>query len=155
MPNRKRLPKPVIRGTFRLSVVIALLVAVYCGISGYIAAVDADRETWRIWGTLRCGERFLGQDMSSYTSPVRPDVIDIGRAGCSNSTFWASYDEIRKAVARDAGPPAEELIFGRVIWLKLIEALIYAVTALVAVNLAGVLFLGARGLFRWVRTGYR
>jgi hypothetical protein len=39
----------VIRGTFRLSVVIALLVAVYGVISGYMAALDADRETWRIW----------------------------------------------------------------------------------------------------------
>jgi hypothetical protein len=144
----------IIRGTLRLSVVIALLVAVYCGIAGYIAAVDADRETWRIWRTLRCGERFLGQDMSSYASPVRSDVIDIGRAGCSNSTFWASYDEIREAVARSE-PPAEQLRFGTVLWFKLIEALIFAVAAVIAVNLAGVLFLGARGLFRWVRSGYR
>jgi hypothetical protein len=144
----------VIRGTFRLSVVIALLIAVYCVISGYIAALDADRETWRIWGTLRCGERFLGQDMTSYASPVRSDVIDIGRAGCSNSTFWASYDEIRAAVAHSE-PPAEDLRFGKVFWLNSINALIFAVAALIAVNLAGVLFLGTRGLFQWVRSGYR
>jgi hypothetical protein len=89
----------IVRGTFRLSIVIALLVAAYVGISGYIEAVSSDAEDMRIWTTLRCGERFLGQDMSSYTSPVRSDVIDIGKAGCSSSTFWATRDEIRKAVA--------------------------------------------------------
>jgi hypothetical protein len=144
----------VIRGTFRLSVVIALLVGAYCVISGYMVALDADRETWRIWNTLRCGERFLGQDMSSYASPVRSDVIDIGRAGCSTSTFWASYDEIRAAVAR-SGPPAEDLRFGEVFWFQSIIALFLVAAAFIAVNLAGVLFLGIRGLCRWMRTGYQ
>jgi hypothetical protein len=144
----------VIRGTFRLSVMIALLVGAYCVISGYVAALDADRETWRIWRTLRCGERFLGQDMTRYASPVRSDVIDIGRAGCSNSTFWASYDEIRAAVARSE-PPPEDLRFSVVFWFQSINALFFAVAAFIAVNLAGVLFLGIRGLFRWLRTGYQ
>jgi hypothetical protein len=144
----------VIRGTFGFSVVIALLVGAYCVIWAYVAALDADRETWRIWGTLRCGERFLGHDMTRYASPVRSDVIDIGRAGCSNSTFWASYDEIRAAVARSE-PPPEDLRFSEVLWFKSINALFFAVAAFIAVNLAGVLFLGIRGLFRWVRTGYQ
>ena len=60
----------VLRGTFRLSVVVALLVAAYYGITAHVAAHDADREEWKFWNTLRCGERFLGQDMSSYASPV-------------------------------------------------------------------------------------
>jgi hypothetical protein len=142
----------IVRGTFRLSIVIALLVAAYVGISGYIEAVSSDAEDMRIWTTLRCGERFLGQDMSSYTSPVRSDVIDIGKAGCSSSTFWATRDEIRKAVAQ-TDPPVSG--YSRVFWFKLGEALFAAAYAFVAVNLAGLLFLGVRGLFRWVRAGYR
>jgi hypothetical protein len=57
----------IAEGTFRLSIVIAVLVAAYYGISDYMAAVNSNAEDMRIWTTLRCGERFLGQDMSSYT----------------------------------------------------------------------------------------
>jgi hypothetical protein len=144
----------VIRGTFRLSVVIALLLAVYSGISGYNAASKADQETWRIWTSLRCGERFLGQDMSRYTSPVRPEVIDIGSAGCSNERFWATFEEIRAALAR-SGPPPEQLRFGEVFQFNLYVGLFTALAAFLVVNLLGFLFLGARGLFQWVRRGYR
>jgi hypothetical protein len=56
----------IARGTFRLSIVIALVVAAYYGISGYKAAMDDEYEKQKLWTTLRCGERFLGQDMSSY-----------------------------------------------------------------------------------------
>jgi hypothetical protein len=91
--------------------------------------------------------------MSRFASPSRPEVIDIGKAGCSNSSFFATFDEIREAVAlRD--PPTEWRGFGEVFHFKLFEALFAALGAFLAVNLAGVLFLGARGLFRWVRTGY-
>jgi hypothetical protein len=34
----------IVRGTFRLSIVIALLVAAYYGITGYMAAMRADDE---------------------------------------------------------------------------------------------------------------
>jgi hypothetical protein len=143
----------VIRGTFRLSLVIALVVAAYYGISGYLAAIDAEQANRKLWSTLQCGERFLGQDMSRFASPSRPEVIDIGKAGCSNSSFFATFDEIREAVTR-SDPPAEWRGFGEVFSFKLYEALFAACGAFLVVNLAGVLFLGARGLVRWVRTGY-
>jgi hypothetical protein len=142
----------IIRGTFRLSVVVALLVAVGYGIWGYVAATRADDENWRIWTTLRCGERFLGQDMSKYISPVRPEVIDIGSAGCSNERFWATFEEIRDAVRRSE---PEGIRFNEVFRYNLYGALFNAVAALVLVNLTGFVLLGARGLFRWVRAGYR
>jgi hypothetical protein len=145
----------IARGTFRLSIVIALLVAAYYGISGYMAAMNAEYEKQKFWTTLRCGERFLGQDMSSYSSPSRPEVIDIGRAGCSNSTFWATFDEIREALARPEPPPELWRGFGEVFRFKLYEALFLALAAFVAVNLAGFRFLGARSVFRWILTGYR
>jgi len=69
----------IIRGTFRLSIVTALLVAIYYGITGYMAVMEREQANWKLWNTLRCGARFLDQDMSKYTSPVRPEVIDIGR----------------------------------------------------------------------------
>jgi hypothetical protein len=66
----------IARGTFRLSIVIALLVAAYYGISGYIEARNSEYENWKLWTTLRCGERFLDKDMSGYTDDGR--AFDIG-----------------------------------------------------------------------------
>ena len=92
------------------------MVAAYYGISGYVAGMDAERENWRIWTTLRCGARFLGQDMSSYTNEA--GLIDIGRAGCSDGRFLAKFDEIREAAARPT-PPEEWRGFGEVFQSKL------------------------------------
>jgi hypothetical protein len=140
------------RGTFRLSLVVALLVAAYFGITAHVAAQNDAWEDLQFWNTLRCGERFLGQDMSSYVSPVRPEVFDIGKAGCSYRTFWATFDEIREALASDH-PRADR--YSQVFWPKLYDALFTALAAFVFVNLLGLLFLGTRGVFRWISAGYR
>jgi hypothetical protein len=144
----------IARGTFRLSIVIALLVAAYFGVTGYMTVMDAEQKNWRLWTTLRCGERFLDQDMSAYRSPVRPEVFDIGTAGCSNGRFWATFEEIREAVARP-DPSVYGRGFGEVFRYEMYGALFSAFGAFVLVNLAGFVLLGARGLFRWVRAGYR
>jgi hypothetical protein len=142
----------IIRGTFRLSIVIALLIAVYYAISGYFEAVNADKETWRIWTTLRCGGHLLGKDVSGYTNEY--GLIDLGRAGCSSKSFLATFEEIRMANARPK-PPPDQLRFGDVFQFHLYGGLIVALAAFLAVNLLGFLFLGARSLFQWVRGGYR
>jgi hypothetical protein len=142
----------VLRGTFRLSVVIAILVAVYYGIEAHVAAQNSSYEDWKMWNTLRCGERFLGQDMSSYTSPVRSEVIDIGKAGCSSSTFWATRDEIRMALAQT--DPSDSR-YAEVFWPKFYFAMLNALALLVFVNLLGLVFLATRATFRWVWAGFR
>jgi hypothetical protein len=134
--------------------VIALLVAGYYSITGLHGGYGARTSDWKLWTTLRCGERFLGQDMSKYVSPVRPEVFDIGSAGCSNKQFWATFDEIREAAAQSE-PPAIGRGFGEVLRFKLMDALGYAFGAFLLVNLVGFVVLGARSLFRWVRAGYR
>ena len=90
--------------------------------------------------------------MSRYASPIRSEVIDIGRAGCSESSFLATFDEIRAALA--TADPSENR-YKEVFWPKLYSAMLNAFSVLVVLNLAGFLFLGARGVFRWVRAGYR
>jgi hypothetical protein len=127
----------VLRGTFRLSIVVALVVAACYGISAHIAAHDAAWEDRKHWSTLRCGERFLGQDMSKYTSPYRPEVIDIGKAGCSNSSYWATFDEIRMALA-SADPPRDR--YSQVFWPKLYDAFFIPLGAFVVVNWSGCCF---------------
>ena len=86
----------VARGTFRLSIAAAVVVAVCYAISAHLSAMDAAWENSKLWSTLRCGERFLDRDMSEFKNAA--GLIDIGKAGCSNSTFWATFDEIREAV---------------------------------------------------------
>jgi hypothetical protein len=140
----------VLRGTFRLSIVVALLVAAYFGITAHVAAQNAASESWKLWFTLRCGERFLGQDMSAYTNAS--GLIDIGKAGCSNDRFLATFDEIREALA-SAEPSGDR--YGEVFWPKLYGALFNALGAFLFVNLLGLLFLGTRRVFRWISAGYR
>ena len=84
---------------------------------------------------------------------ILPDeVFDIGKAGCSSSTFWATFDEIRTALASDH-PPRDR--YSQVFWPKLYEALFSALGAFLFVNLLGLLFLGTRSVLRWISAGYR
>jgi hypothetical protein len=111
--------------------------------------LDAVQQDWEIWQTLRCGQKFLNKDMSEYTNQY--GLIDIGTAGCSQSRFLATFDEIRNALASDH--PRDR--YSQVFWPKLYDALAYALVAFVVVNLLGLLFLAARGALRWVWAGYR
>jgi hypothetical protein len=140
----------VLRGTFRLSIVIAILVAAYYGIAAHLAAENAGYEDWKLWKTLRCGERFLDKDMSSYTNDGV--VFDIGRAGCSDTRFLATFNEIRMAIAQT--DPSDSR-YAEVFWPKFYIGMSNALAFLVFVNLLGLVFLGARGTFRWVRAGFR
>jgi hypothetical protein len=92
--------------------------------------------------------RFAVLALSKLSANV---VIDIGKAGCSNSSFWATFDEIREALASDH--PRDR--YSQVFWPKLYDALAYALVAFVVVNLGGLLFLGTRSVFRWISAGYR
>ena len=45
--------------------------------------------------------------------------------------------------------------YSEVFWPKLHNAAFYALAAFIAVNLGGFLFIGGRGVFRWISAGYR
>jgi hypothetical protein len=62
----------VLRGTFRLSLVVALLVAAYFGITAHVAAQNDVWEDWKIWNTLRCGA-LLGSGHERLHERVRAD----------------------------------------------------------------------------------
>jgi hypothetical protein len=105
------------------------------------------------------GSRREAKDWCASHHPGSP-IREIGRDAAkpptrksTDSSFLATFDEIREAVAR-RDPPAEFGSFREDFSAKLYEALFAALGAFLAVNLGGLLFLGARGLVRWVRTGY-
>ena len=140
----------IARGTFRLSIIVAVTVTLYFGIAAHVEAFKAESESRRIWTTLQCGKPFLDRDMSRYTNEY--GNIDIGRAGCSSSSFFATFDEIRMALSSVDPPDADE--YWRLFRIKGTDALIYGVFAFLLVNVGAFLFLGARKIFRWIAAGY-
>jgi hypothetical protein len=103
----------IVRGTLRISIVVAVLVAIICSV---VSLFDANKERLRLYNdwreetqllkVLRCGGQFLGKDMTAYTNEF--GLIDIGHAGCSDGRFLATFDEIRNAVNEPA-PPMPDL----------------------------------------------
>lgn len=99
----------IIRGMFRISIVVAILLGIVGAIAVHIAtireqdrALNSWKEDTRIWNALRCGGQFLGKDMTAFTNQY--GNIDIGRAGCSTASFIANFDEIREALNAPAPP---------------------------------------------------
>ncbi len=143
----------------RVSVVAALLVAIAGVVTAHFEVIkkqDRIRESWnedtRIWKGLRCGGQFLGKDMREYTNEF--GVIDIGRAGCSNGRFLATFDEIRDAINRPAPvkPDSDYLA------IYLPHLGIWPVLAFIAfcvVNLLGLLAIGVRSTANWIKAGFR
>ena len=65
----------VLRGTFRLSLVVALLVAAYFGIMAHVTAQDDYSKERKLWFTLRCGEPFwVMSSRSCVSEPLRSAV---------------------------------------------------------------------------------
>jgi NADH:ubiquinone oxidoreductase subunit 3 (subunit A) len=141
----------VLRGSFRLSVVIALVALLCSAVYAHFTALDAEQQAAESWRTLRCGQMFLNRDMGDYTNQY--GLIDIGTAGCSyKGRFLATPDEIRAAVS---SPPPESK-YGEAFQQMLSVLILRAVLGVfLLVNLLGLLFLAARGALRWVRAGYR
>ena len=66
----------VLRGSFRLSVVIALVALLCSAVYAHFTALDAEQQAAESWRTLRCGQMFLNRDMGDYTNQY--GLIDIG-----------------------------------------------------------------------------
>jgi len=128
----------VVRGTFRLSFLVVAVMLVYAPVSAHFSAIEGSesaREMYRkLWITLRCGERFLDKDMTQFTNEY--GLIDIGRAGCSSSSFLATFDEIRDALAK-TNPPDPSPEYRRIFSIWVIDGLVNALLGFVVVNLAG------------------
>jgi hypothetical protein len=142
----------VIAGTFRISIVAAIFVAAWVFAGGYLDASTADSEVRHRWRVLRCGERFLDQDMRQYTT--QNGLIDIGKAGCSPPSFLASLDEVRTALLTTQPPDAGKQ-FWNAIRLSGKAAAINAIFVILIINLCGFLCLAVLTVYRRLQVGYR
>ena len=140
----------VLRGTFRLSVVILGGVALAGAYLAHLNAFESEKAARHLWSTLRCGAKFLDQDMAKYTNEV--GNIEIGRAGCGESPFLARKEEIRDALLQEDPSNGE---YKQTFWFDLKIWTLYAIGTFLLVNFLGFAFLALRAVLRWIASGYQ
>jgi hypothetical protein len=139
----------ILRGSFRLSLVITAAVFLYGVWTAFLKADEAARTTYELWTTLRCGERLLKQDLSAHMNEY--GNFDLGKLGCAHRTFWANKTEIETALNQT--DPSRARRSEELNWqLQLVGGSTLA--TFVGVNLLGVLALGLLQVARWVRNGF-
>src|SRR5262245_29536545 len=95
----------IMRGTFRLSLVLSVIAAVWAVIDAHSAALTRSNESFRLWETLRCGKKVLGTD----TTPITNEYgnMDLSKVGCSYRPFFARAHEIETALQENNPSRAE------------------------------------------------
>lgn len=139
----------IIRGTFRLSIVVGLLSLVYFTWQATEEAGRVATENHQLWYTLRCGRTLVGKDTKPYENEF--GIIDLSKIGCADGRFLAHMHEIEKAL-QDEDPMGPVMQRERD-W-RLPIARYNAIAVFLATNLLGLLFLGGKSVFGWVRRGY-
>ena len=140
----------VLRGTFRLSILVGVAALIYYLVEASQAAGQQAHRDWELWYTQRCGRILLGKDVTPYQNEY--GNIDLGRVGCSTRQFYSNIGEIEEALKQHDPYDAT----WRRVWRARVEiAAIYGVLFFVLTNLLGFGFLGARRTYRWVSAGYR
>jgi hypothetical protein len=135
------------RGTFRLSIGIAGLAAAYAVYERSDAFEAAQNDSLRMTMRLECGARRSDEDLRTAVNEF--GEIDLGEIGCSSKPFRASIEELRKA--RDGGFRREWQAMKFDLTDAVQHALGYALVALIAVNLLGLVLFP----LRWIAAGYR
>jgi hypothetical protein len=146
----------ILRGTFRLSVVVAVLVAAYSAFITYQKSADYRaqqlREYFDVKFAYQCAARQTDENLRPFVNDY--GLIDLIKAGCTEQKMVASFDELKQW--RDGTPswhepderdmPALFDGYATFLWLVL---------AFVAVNLIGLLVVGIKNVSRWVVAGFR
>ena len=125
------------RGTFRLSVAIAVLAAAYGFYEQLAEYAEARNQSLQMVFTLKCGSRRSEETLKSAVNEY--GLIDLGKVGCANKPFLAKSDELlraRNGVMRREWMEEQEL---RVQYAPQ-YSLGLAVLALLIVNLLGLAF---------------
>jgi hypothetical protein len=136
------------RGTLRLSLVVALLVAVWVMIENYQSYSEQLAGRENIMWSLRCGAKLNKVLLESVKSEF--GTYDIGKLGCADKQFWASDEEMQQAWSGDeakdwtnSAPTFDYL-----------EVVVKSVFAFLLINLCGLLFWISRKTLSWIKNGY-
>ncbi len=86
--------RSIVKGTFRLSIVVAVLAAIY-GIYERLEAWGKAREgNLQMLLTLECGAKLSETTLKSAVNQY--GNIDLGKVGCADKPFMASFGEIER-----------------------------------------------------------
>lgn len=141
----------VIRGTFRLSILVGLFALTYLWWDCAQKAGKAAADSQELWSTLRCAGYLLKLDTKPYENTY--GNIDLGKhTHCVSRQFWANRSEIEEALREEN--PYQSRYDREISWLWQ-TAWSGAIAAFVITNLLGFAVLGLRGACRWVFAGYR
>jgi hypothetical protein len=141
----------VVKGTFRLSVVAAVVAAGYTAYEGWQANKQAYNDTVQMVLTYECGGRQSDDTLRAALNGLR---IDLSKVGCSNQPFfWASYNEIVEA--REGKLRQKKLSDFPMFRMSMdgAAATVNAAIWFVLVNVLGMVFVYGRTVVRWVRRG--
>jgi hypothetical protein len=138
------------KGTFRLSIVAAVVAASYTAYNGWQANLQAYNDTLQMVLTFECGGRQSDDTLRAALNGTR---IDLSKVGCSNQPFfWASYNEIVQA--REGRLRREKLSIPMFrMDIEGAAAMANAAIWFVLVNMLGVVFVCGRTVVRWVHRG--
>jgi hypothetical protein len=138
------------KGTFRLSIVVAVVAASYTAYNRWQANLQAYNDTLQMVLTFECGGRQSDDTLRAALNGTR---IDLSKVGCSNQPFfWASYNEIVQA--REGRLRREKLSIPMFrMDIEGAAAMANAAIWFVLVNMLGVVFVCGRTVVRWVHRG--
>src|SRR4026208_1885614 len=88
----------ILRGTFRLSVVVAVLVAAYSAFITYQKSADYRaqqlREYFDVKFAYQCAARQTDENLRQFVNDY--GLIDLIKAGCTEQKMVASFDELKQ-----------------------------------------------------------
>ena len=142
--------KSIMRGTFRVSIIAALVSGAYTAYEGWIATAKIYSDEQTLLRTLECGARQPQEGLRASLNQF--GLVDLSKVGCATERFFASFEELRRA--RDGTIREAEWLYKR----PSVDPTAVAgasLTALVIINLLGLIFVGARVVFYWVADGFK
>ena len=139
----------ILQGTFRLSIVVAIVAAAYTAWSDYKLHMDQQLSHLEWISKLRCGAKTAPELLEQHKNVY--GIYDLGKVGCADRQYLASSEEMKNAWSGkyDNEPPkyqhpmfrAENTLAAGFVWF------VYA-------NLAGLALLGLLSVYNWVVSGF-
>ena len=140
--------RSIIKGTFRVSIVVALAGAVFTAYLLRHSVLEHYFANQKVLSVLECASRIPEQTLKQAVNQV--GLIDLSKVGCVEKQFWASFGEL--AQTRD-GTMKKEL--SKVATIDAWDVGVSALQWFMVVNLAGLAFVCARTVLAWVIAGFR
>jgi hypothetical protein len=146
-----RTTRRILTGTFRLSIVAAVLAGLYALYVKLDAWGKENDGNLRMLVALECGaqlpEARLKTAVNAYGN------IDLGRLGCADRSFIASFDEIERT---KSGAMKRELT-GKEFHFRYSAEYIagHAFIAFMLINLAGLAVVTILCVMRWIAAGFK